>query len=166
MAINKVVFGTNTLIDISDTTATAADVAYGKYFYTADGVRTMGTAEGTDPTPSETWEVIFDDTISWYPDDNNSYPYCWLSTLADVQIQAGSVWRLTYNGVQYRCTAKQDGAYAVIGNPKYSDGGTDDGSDVPVVFANYGWGAWTGSIDLPNNEIATTYFKIERLVSA
>ena len=43
MAINKVVYGNNTLIDITDTTATASDVAQGKYFYTNAGTRTQGT---------------------------------------------------------------------------------------------------------------------------
>ena len=32
--------------DVSDTTAAAADVASGKYFYTASGVKTAGTASG------------------------------------------------------------------------------------------------------------------------
>ena len=46
MAINKVVFGTTTLMDITDTTAVAADVAQGKYFYNAAGVKTLGTNSG------------------------------------------------------------------------------------------------------------------------
>ena len=46
MAINKVVYGGNTLIDITDTTATAEDVASGKYFYTNAGVKTAGTGTG------------------------------------------------------------------------------------------------------------------------
>lgn len=38
--------GTATFTDVSDTTAAAADVASGKYFYTAAGVRTQGTNSG------------------------------------------------------------------------------------------------------------------------
>ena len=45
MANNKVTLANGTvLMDITDTTATAADVASGKYFYAASGVRTQGTA--------------------------------------------------------------------------------------------------------------------------
>lgn len=38
--------GTATFTEVTDTTATAADVASGKYFYTASGVRTAGTNSG------------------------------------------------------------------------------------------------------------------------
>ena len=38
--------GTASFVDITDTTASAADVASGKYFYTAAGVRTAGTSSG------------------------------------------------------------------------------------------------------------------------
>ena len=44
MSINKVVYGDTTLIDISDTTAESSDVMEGKYFYTASGTKTQGSA--------------------------------------------------------------------------------------------------------------------------
>lgn len=38
--------GTATFTDVTDTTAAAEDVAQGKYFYTANGTKTQGTATG------------------------------------------------------------------------------------------------------------------------
>ena len=38
--------GTATFTEITDTTATASDVATGKYFYTSDGTKTQGTNSG------------------------------------------------------------------------------------------------------------------------
>lgn len=38
--------GTASFTDVSDTTAAASDVASGKFFYTAAGVRTQGTSSG------------------------------------------------------------------------------------------------------------------------
>lgn len=43
--------GTASFVEISDTTATAADVASGKYFYTSAGVKTEGTASGGGGDP-------------------------------------------------------------------------------------------------------------------
>lgn len=70
--------GTASFTDVTDTTATAADVASGKYFYTSAGVRTQGTASGgssvfftgTFTTPSQTstnGTVSIDYTGSGYP---------------------------------------------------------------------------------------------------
>ena len=39
--------GTASFTDVTDTTAAASDVASDKYFYTASGVRTKGTASGS-----------------------------------------------------------------------------------------------------------------------
>ena len=47
MAVNKVIYGSNTIIDITDTTATPSDVISGKYFYLANGQKAAGTASVT-----------------------------------------------------------------------------------------------------------------------
>ena len=64
-----------TALDISDTTAVASDVAQGKYFYTAQGVKTAGTGSGG--TPSATTHTIYfefsdntNTTITAYWDDS------------------------------------------------------------------------------------------------
>ena len=44
---------TITALDISDTTAVASDVASGKYFYTAAGVKTAGTGSGGSPSATQ-----------------------------------------------------------------------------------------------------------------
>ena len=45
MAVNKVAFFGDTLLDISDTTADESSVVKGKVFYKANGTRAVGTAE-------------------------------------------------------------------------------------------------------------------------
>jgi len=46
VAVNKVIYDGNTLIDITDTTATASTVIEGQVFYTASGERAIGVATG------------------------------------------------------------------------------------------------------------------------
>ena len=62
MAINKVIYGGTTLIDLTDTTATASDVASGKYFYTNAGIKTQGSStkdsDTTDATASAS-EILY-----------------------------------------------------------------------------------------------------------
>lgn len=48
MAINKVEYGGNTLIDITDTTATDNDVSNGQVYYRANGTRGVGTLVNPD----------------------------------------------------------------------------------------------------------------------
>lgn len=210
-----------TALDISDTTAVASDVASGKYFYTAQGVKTQGTASGgggatqhtihlefTDSTdtdievdyddsliatmitsytpetygqktvdsasldgvtwytrPTETWETVYE-VNSKAPNQDTPYNYFWLNEqdLGNVYPTANSVWRITIDNTEYRCTATYISSLGqtCVGNPKYS-GGSDDGSDAPFDFYNAGWGAWVGDTELPT---VGYHIKIERQVLA
>lgn len=66
---------TITALDISDTTAVASDVAQGKYFYTAQGVKTAGTGSGGSPSATQ-HSIYFEfsdstnTTITAYWDDS------------------------------------------------------------------------------------------------
>lgn len=119
--------------------------------------------------PSETWETLIDGNVDWNREDSGNYPYCWISSLGNTPITVGSVYRVTYNNVEYRCTAKTASisgqTYNVFGNPVWS-GGTDDGSGVPFIFIDYTrYGAWSGGLNVPNVN-STYYFKIEHLVTS
>lgn len=58
MANNKVIYGNTTIMDITDTTAEAADVAADKVFYGRDGVRTVGTGNYMDKVTNPTADDI------------------------------------------------------------------------------------------------------------
>lgn len=145
-------------------TATTPNTYGGK---TVDSASLDGVAWYTRPT--ETWEVVFNGTVGFFPDDDpNAYPYCWISDLADVETPVGSTWRITFDGLSYVCVAKTVQIdtyhiYNMIGNPKYS-GGEDDGSNVPLCLYHTDWGAWSGGSDVePESGHAIV---IERLVIA
>lgn len=75
--VNKVVYGGNTLIDLTEDTATVSDVAQGKTFHLASGAQATGSATmgasniitGTITTPSESGEseITIPYTGSGYP---------------------------------------------------------------------------------------------------
>ena len=112
--------------------------------------------------PTITWETIFNDTVDYFQDDNATYAYCWISALSDVQIPDNSVWRITFDNVEYLCTAAYDSTNQmnVLGNFKYSVG-ADNGSDAPFSFYQSAYGAWSGGVDGPNVNSSHTV-KIER----
>lgn len=58
MANNKVIYGDTTIMDITDTTAEASDVASGEVFYSRDGVRRVGTGNYMDKVTSPTADDV------------------------------------------------------------------------------------------------------------
>ena len=99
-----------TAVDISDTTAVAADVAQGKYFYDATGTKTAGTSTGGGGNDFVVSLSKNNQTGYWEPDktwsevsaaiaDNKTFVFCIAGMTENSELAADGV---VYNGhLQY-----------------------------------------------------------------
>lgn len=140
MAISKIVYKSSasatpvTWMDATSATATAADIISPKTAMLADGVVTEGTGTGGGGS----WVTVYNGTVALAGDWGNGYYYQMINPWNDT-IAANSAWRITWDNVQYTCTAtwegSQDGNPYAIGNYTY-DGGTG-GTDCPFFMQMY-----------------------------
>ena len=99
-------------VDISDTTAVAADVAQGKYFYTAAGVKTAGSASGGGGGGASKKQINFidyDGTILY------SYTKAEFNQLSDLPVNPAHTgltsqgWNWTKQQITSQLTSAPDG---------------------------------------------------------
>lgn len=221
MAVNKVVRGSETLIDLTgDTVTLASHIMAGYVGHLANGTQVTGTGQSapsatrhtilfeytdetsetvyayyddaligtaitaTTPTehsgkevqsasldgvewyvkPTLIWETLLNDSIPYWADDNSDYPYCWITALGEITIPEGSIWRVTFDGVEYLLTGFTQAGYnyGVIGNPKWG-GFEDNGVDAPFYFYGPIYGAWSGGANVADS--SDHMVKIERAIT-
>lgn len=166
------------LFEFTDETSTSI-TAYWDGSFISDAIRETVPTTYNDKTVQEasldgtawytklsyTWETLWNGLISFYPDDPGNYPYCWVGDLGDVEIPVGSIWRVTFDGVESVITVTYGDAAnsGVLGNPKYGINGADDGSGLTYGFYQTPWGAWSGGADVQEN--SSHNVKIERAVT-
>lgn len=128
MAINKVVYGTDTLIDITDTTATAEDVTSGKVFYGANGVKTTGSASYTETDPiftaSAAHSISSSDITNWNNKvDTNDYAGSANNNGGTVVLKTTYCADTNASGVLY-CFNRTYSQYASMDNSAFISKGT------------------------------------------
>ena len=103
---------TITAVDISDTTAIAADVAQGKYFYTAAGVKTAGTASGGgggSVSPKQVNFIDYDGTILYSYTAQEAQALSALPANPSHSGLTAQGWNWTLQEIKAQLTAMPDG---------------------------------------------------------
>lgn len=149
--VNKVIYGGNTLIDLTSDTVTAADVASGKTFHLANGAQATGTASGggTMSSKSSTGSSFDGLSLSF---TNLSREPSWFAVVItsndhyDAYISNLFVCSIVYDG------ATTQGYFYVAGGNRGEAGGIYE-VDVTVAYSN-----GTLTLSNPNVEGTDVYF--------
>ncbi len=180
--VNKVEYGQSVLMDITDTTATASDVAFGEYFYSNDGVKRTGTKSDASPisvnpdtasVANETLTIVDGGTtqyVTLYDNSaeiaSNNPNYIWINNMPE-EINVGDRYRITWNGTVYTKSAVYDSIIGqqygnTVGNPAILNG-TDDGSNVP--FCAFKYPSDDNVMVISTTGSGTITLKIEKIVT-
>lgn len=95
---NKVVLGSETLMDITDTTAEAADVASGSVFYAKSGARSVGTASYAG-APINNGNANVANAILYGTVDSTSTSTAYTATIAGLTQLVDGTCIMLHNGV-------------------------------------------------------------------
>lgn len=151
MAINKVIYGDQTLIDITDTTASTNDVLEGQVFYSAGGTRSVGTlsdaTQSTHGLMSATDKIKLDginllgvklNTTALTPDSNG---------YISIPLMTGATSSANGTAGLIPAPTTADAEKFFRGDGTWQDGGR------PMVILSYGNSTWDDFITAYNNHV-------------
>ena len=130
--------GNASFTDVTDTTANAADVAQGKYFYTSSGVRTQGTNSGGGGTSKNVQIAAGVNRVA-----TTSYTAVSGQTLTVAKTGTYDVYWTGYRS----STSGTNGSQLYIGDSAYGTAQTS--------FSNNGQAIHLSSVSLTKNDVIT-----------
>lgn len=145
--------GTARFTDVTDTTATASDVAQGLYFYTSAGVRTAGTASGGGGDSYTRTIVVPEQTaVAGYGSADQAI----LTSVAG--LEENEVYVITYDGTEYvsSCTLMWNQDYTIGELVHFFEGPTENNFPFGVIWEQ-------GVMYFATNEKKSHTIKVEHL---
>lgn len=145
--------GTARFTDVTDTTASASDVAQGKYFFAANGTLTAGTASGGGGDSYTRTIVVPEQTVvAGYGSDDQA-------TLTSVAgLEENEVYVMTYDGTEYvsSCTLMWYQDYVIGEVVHFFQGPTENNFPFGVIWEQ-------GAMYFATNEKTSHTIKVEHL---
>lgn len=152
--------GTATFTDVTDTTAAAADVATGKYFYTANGTRTAGTNSGGGGGASNIVEGTFTTGSSAgvtnisIPYTGTGYPISCIVVVEGGAYHSGTDW---YTSSQRYAVGQWTMTKAVFDTaPSYTTGSTNNQGVTTWVYKNTSSTSYSRSSAMSTNVFSSS----------
>lgn len=131
--------GVATFTEVTDTTATASDVASGKIFYTADGTRTTGTSSGGGGASNIVEGTFTTGSTAGYtnisiPYTGSGYPISCIVVVDGGAYHSGTDW---YSSTQRYAIGQWTMTKAVFSSaPTYGTSGTQNQGVITAIYKN------------------------------
>lgn len=127
--VNKVKYGDQTVMDISDTTAQESDVAEGEVFYKGNGQRAVGTGNYYSPNDTAETDIADGDYFPFYDTSASAKrKTLWSNIVAKMKTAFG----IASSGNTY---LKKDGTWGTPTDTKNTAGSTDTSDKIYLVGA-------------------------------
>lgn len=191
MAISKIILNGTTQIDLTQDTVAASNLISPNTAHGADGEPVVGTAtsggsvtvtdetnttgttcvittgQSPTPTPSGTWETIYEEDVWVEAADGGFDLHSHNNSIPAPLFGANETWRVTItigaNNNTYTCETNLYSDYYYIGNINiYQD--TYDGTGVPFFMRAFSWGT-PGLLRPKPQEDGFVIMKLEKLVT-
>lgn len=151
--------GVATFTEVTDTTATASDVASGKIFYTADGTRTTGTSSGGGGASNIVEGTFTTGSTAGYTNINipytgSGYPISCIVVVDGGAYHSGTDW---YSSTQRYAIGQWTMTKAVFDTaPTYTTGSTNNQGVTTWVYKNTSSTSYSRSSAMSTNVFSSS----------